>query len=246
MNVDYIGSQSVAQLIEMTGLTKFIISRVGQHKNVVPVYEHIVSGSNDKAVNSFVRWSQLTNNSLPYEMALFNSVEDSELSGEEVRNKKQGKILRFTFCLNEEKSFQEKQGQQQNVDVAMIVENALMKMQNAHNESALMKKLTELEQKIADYESEEEEEGDDLNQLSGSNNMTAILGLLANALGSGPAKPTTTINGLNPDQIGNIQRAIKTLSKYDDQIDTDLLKLSSIAETNPTTFKMLLNTLRSM
>ena len=110
----------------------------------------------------------------------------------------------------------------------------------------VLKKLEEMDNKIKELESEEDDDDDDLNQLSGGNNMTAILGLLANALGSNTPKAPTTINGLNPDQIGNIERAIKTLSKYDDQIDTDLLKLSSIAETNPTTFKMLLNTLRSM
>jgi len=51
---------------------------------------------------------------------------------------------------------------------------------------------------------------------------------------------------LQPIQVENINRAIKTLSKYDTDLDSDLLKLANLAETNTPTFQMLLKTLRSM
>ena len=41
-------------------------------------------------------------------------------------------------------------------------------------------------------------------------------------------------------------KALKTLYKYDKNLDTDLLKLSEIAENKPDTFNMLINTLRQM
>ena len=39
---------------------------------------------------------------------------------------------------------------------------------------------------------------------------------------------------------------MQILGKYDSSIDTDLLKLSALAENNTPTFEMLLKTLRSM
>ena len=248
MEVDYIGANSVANLIEITGLTKFVISRIGQHKNVVPIFEHISAGSNEKAINAFTRWATLTDNSLPYEMNLFNSIEDSEINGEEVRNKKQGKVLRFTFCLvkKQEIDFRQQPQQPQQIDVAMAIENALMKMQAKNNESELIKRLDAMQAKIDAYESEDfEEEDAELNGV-GSPNMTQLITLLAPLLSGNKKTAPTTINGLNNDQIGNINRAVKLLAKYDDQIDTDLLKLASIAENSPDTFKMLLGTLRTM
>ena len=47
------------------------------------------------------------------------------------------------------------------------------------------------------------------------------------------------------DRIENINKAIKTLYKYDKELDKDLLKLAEIAETKNETFKMLISTLRS-
>tara|TARA_R110000868_G_scaffold402001_1_gene677899 strand:+ start:360 stop:515 length:156 start_codon:yes stop_codon:yes gene_type:complete len=51
---------------------------------------------------------------------------------------------------------------------------------------------------------------------------------------------------LDADKIANINKAVKILAKYDSEIDTDLLKLSSLAENQTATFEMLLKTLRNM
>ncbi|MEI6508574.1 MAG: hypothetical protein WCO54_08805 [Bacteroidota bacterium] len=248
METDFNGAIQVANFIEMAGMTKFIISRVGQHKNIVPIFEHIEKGSNEKAVARFKEWASLTDNNLPYEMCLFNSIEDSELNGEEVRNKKQGKINKFTFCLNKQNQYSQQHQQQQkqpdNQNIQELIENALMKQQIKHENNEVLKKLAEMEQRFNDLENGDDD--DDESELSGLNNPNVmnIVAMLGKALGGG-TKPTA-INGLQPEQIKNINLAIKTLAKYDEFLDTDLLKLSNLAETNTATFEMLLKTLRNM
>lgn len=247
METDINGANQVANYMEMAGMTKFIISRVGQHKNNPPIFEHIEKGTNERAVTKFREWSSITDNNLPYEMYLFNSIEDSEMIGEEVRNKKSGKVNKFTFCLNKQNNALQVQAQrqpdQQN-NFQEQIENALMKQQLKYENNEVLKKLAEMEQRFSDMENEEEE--DDASELSGLNNpnLMNIVAMLGKALNGSP-KPTI-INGLQPEQIKNINVAIKTLSKYDEFLDTDLLKLSNLAETNTATFEMLLKTLRNM
>ena len=247
METDFNGAIQVANFIEMAGMTKFIISRVGQHKNIVPIFEHIEKGTNEKAVARFKEWASLTDNNLPYEMCLFNSIEDSEMNGEEVRNKKQGKVNKFTFCLNKQNNYSQHNQQMQKApdqqNIQELIENALLKQQIKHENNEVLKKLAEMEQRFADLENDED---DDSAELSGLNNpnLMNIVAMLGKALGNN-AKPTA-INGLQPEQIKNINTAVKTLSKYDEFLDTDLLKLANLAETNTATFEMLLKTLRNM
>lgn len=56
------------------------------------------------------------------------------------------------------------------------------------------------------------------------------------------------INGIDANQTkkDNLNKAIKILYKYDNQLDIDLLKLSELAETKTETFNMLINSLRTM
>lgn len=245
METEYQGANNVAAIIEITGLTKFRITRVGVNKNSVPVYEHIAAGSNEKAVAKFREWSSLTDNCIPYDMELFNTKEDSEERGEEIHNKKQGKILRFSFCLNKAEKYQQQQGQQQQGSTEALIENALLKQKAYYENNELMKRLEAMDQRLSEYIEAEEEEEDDRSELSGLNNPSIInlLGLLSKSLSGN--KPTV-VNGLQTEQINNINKAVKILSRYDDQIDSDLLKLANLAETNTATFDMLLKTLRSM
>lgn len=246
METDITGADKVAKQMELAGMSKFIICRVGQHKNNPPIFEHIDKGTNERAVSKFLEWASITDNNLPYEMHLFNSIEDSELIGEEVRNKKNGKINKFTFCLNKQNQFlqQQRPHQEQTNNITELIENALMKQQIKHENNEVLKKLAEMEQRFADLENEEEE--DDASELSGLNNpnLMNIVAMLGKALGNNP-KPTV-INGLQPEQIKNINTAVKTLARYDEFLDTDLLKLANLAETNTATFEMLLKTLRNM
>jgi len=95
---------------------------------------------------------------------------------------------------------------------------------------------------------EEEEEEKEVNGISPdmAQQMAQIMGII-NMF----KKPNTppTINGAEETQSNfkeNINKALKTLYKYDKNLDTDLLKLSEIAENKPDTFNMLINTLRQM
>jgi hypothetical protein len=246
METDITGADKVAKKMELAGMSKFIISRVGQHKNNPPIFEHIDKGTNERAVAKFLEWASITDNGLPYEMYLFNSIEDSELMGEEIRNKKNGKINKFTFCLNKQNQFlqQQRPHQEQTNNITELIENALMKQQIKHENNEVLKKLAEMEQRFSDLENEEE--SDDASELSGLNNpnLMNIVAMLGKALGNNN-KPTV-INGLQPEQIKNINTAVKTLARYDEFLDTDLLKLANLAETNTATFEMLLKTLRNM
>lgn len=246
MQTDYTGSPAIITLIEQTGLTKFVISRIGNNKNSIPIYEFTDRSSVDSCIAAFEKWSQIADNSLPYSMRLFNTKEDCEFTGEK-DVKAKGKVICFTFCLNKEQNYSSVQNQNQNVDVAQAIELALLKMQTKNNESLLLQKLTDMENKIAELESDDDDDIDDA-ALSGLNNpaIVNLLGMLGKALGGNKSAAPTTINGLNDVKIANINRAVKILAKYDDEIDTDLLKLSSIAETQPATFKMLIASLRTM
>jgi len=100
---------------------------------------------------------------------------------------------------------------------------------------------------MSEEEEEEEEKGilEGLNGLNIANIVTLLQGL--NLM-----KQTTNnkqaINGIddNSEFKTNINKAIKTLYKNNPKLDTDLLKLADISETNPSMFNMLLNTLRGM
>ena len=181
METDYIGANSVSNLIEITGLKKFIIARIGTHKNNVPVFEHIENSSNEKAVNRFREWASLTDNNLPYEMTLFNSVEDSESIGEEVRNKKSGKVLKFTFCLNKKENFIPVPNPvQSNPNVTEAIENALMKFQMKNNDNEVMKRLEALDLKINGYIESDEDEDQDADSMGGlSLNNPNIINLIS-------------------------------------------------------------------
>jgi hypothetical protein len=244
MEVDYTGANAVANLIGVTGLTKFVISRVGAStSNKVPVFEFIEKSSVERTKAAFTEWASLTDNVLPYEMALFKDLEDCQAEGDEIRNKKHGKIIKFTFCLNKQEKYQQQQTRtEQTQNITELIENALMKQQLRNDNNEVLKKLQEMEQRMLEMESEEE---DDTAELSGLNNPAVLnlISLLGKSLGGN--KPTV-VNGLQPEQITNINRAVKTLSKYDESLDTDLLKLANLAETNTATFEMLLKTLRNM
>lgn len=252
-NVDYVGAKSVAQIIEHTGLTHFIISRISGTRNSAPIYEFLSNNSNSKCLDAFNRWANITDNNNEYEMLLFNKIltNSNDVDAEKIlhnRNKEQS--LRFTFTLLKNNN-QNTQNNNQNIDVSQAIENALMKHTQAIEERESNRKIQALESKIdallnRELEEEEEEEEENLGALGG-NNLTNLIGLLTKLTGNKTNTPPP-INGvtLDSDKIKNINIAIKKLAKYDSQIDLDLLKLSEIAENNNGTFQMLLNSLRSM
>ena len=246
MQTDHTGVDEVAGAIKLSKKTKFRITKAGIQKNSFPVYESTDSTTNEKAVLRFLEWAEITDNCIPYNLELFSNKEEDEAAGLEY-DKKLGN-RRLTFKLNKEEKYSSHNQHQNNhpqYDKAAIIENALLKQKAFYENNELMKRLEAMDQKLNEYM--EEEEDDDRSELNGLNNpnIVNLLGLLTKALNT--SKPAV-VNGvtLQTDQITNINKAVKILSRYDDQIDTDLLKLANLAETNTATFEMLLRTLRSM
>jgi hypothetical protein len=244
MQTDNTGIEETAGAIKLSKKTKFRIIRAGINKNSYPVFECKDSTTNEKAVQRFLEWAAITDNCIAYEMELFSSKEEDEANGIEY-NKKLGNI-RITFKLNKEEKYQPHSQQQHSnqYDQTALIENALLKQKAFYENNELMKRLEVMDAKLNEYMNEEDEDDDEA-QLSGLNNPNIInlLGLLSKALSGN--KPTV-VNGLKSEQISNINNAVKILSRYDDQIDTDLLKLANLAENNTTTFEFLLKQLRSM
>ena len=245
MEFEVIGKDKVAQYIALSKTKKFIISKYGSQKHAIPIFEHLEEGSTDKSINAFLQWAEITDNDVCYILRVFNSVEDSIETGEEIRNKKSGKQLEIRFRLNKKAEFERQQTQTPQVDYSLAIENAIMKMQQKNADSEILRKLADLDEKINAIEDDENFEDAELNGI-GNPNITALISMLAPLINGKKNTSASVINGITPEKIKNINRAISILSKYDEQIDTDLLKLSSIAEKNPATFNMLINSLRTM
>lgn len=245
MEFEVVGKDKVAQYIALSKTKKFIISKYGSQKHAIPIFEHLEEGSNEKSIHAFLQWAEITDNDVCYNLRVFNSVEDSIETGEEIRNKKSGKQFEIRFRLNKKAEFERQQAQSPQIDYSLAIENAIMKMQQKNADSEILRKLAEMDKKInAIEEGDDDFEDAELNGV-GNPNITALINILAPLI-NGKKNTASVINGITPEKIKNINTAIKILSKYDDQIDTDLLKLSSIAEKNPTTFNMLINSLRTM
>ena len=252
-DIDLIGSKAIAQYIEHSGLTHFIISRISSQKNSAPIYEFLIGNSNTKCVEAFNKWASIVENENEYEILLFNKLlSDNGNADEEkiLHNRNKEKSLRVTFVLAKNKNYN--QNNNTIIDSQTIIENALLKQSQFFEEKENNRKIQALEKKIDELlnrELEEEEE----EELGGenNNNLANLIGVLTKLTGinANTKTPPPTINGVNsltPEKIKNINTAVKKLAKYDEDIDLDLLKLSEIAENNNGTFKMLLNSLRSM
>jgi hypothetical protein len=256
MNVDFIGVENVSKAIELSKLTKFTIYRASEKGHYTPIFECIDSDSNENAVEQFNELAKLLNPYIQYKITLFDFAETSlDANGQPVVKKGNNKTQKrhyFTFTLNTAPSLQPSQ-QPTNpnigLDVASLRADILKELSKSQEENAILKEIAELKKKFAELDEEDEEDEEDNNSLAGidKNQIAQILGLINMFK---PNQQPPTINGTDdktPDVFkSNINKAIKTLYKYDKQLDTDLLKLSEIAESKPDTFNMLLSTLRTM
>lgn len=254
MNVDFIGIENVSKAIELSKLTKFTIYRASEKGHYTPIFECIDSDSNETAVEQFNELAKLLNPYIQYKITLFDFAETSlDANGQPVVKKGNNKTQKrhyFTFTLNTAPSLQPSQqptNPNLGLDVASLRADILKELSKSQEENAILKEIAELKKKFAELDEEEEEEEE--SGLAGidKNQLGQIIGLINMFK---PQNQPTTINGTDektPDIFkSNINKAIKTLYKYDKQLDTDLLKLSEIAESKPDTFNMLLSTLRSM
>ena len=259
MQADYLGHENVSRAIELSKLTKFTISRAGNNGLFTPIFECLDSDSNANAVEQFNEVAKILNTNIPYKITLFDFAEiDTDENGTQKIKKRGGgrdhKKNTFTFILNNTAlNYQANQQQIQNnlgVDLANLRADIIKEISKQQEENAILKEISELKKKFAelDEEEEEEEEEKSVNGLTPdmAQQFAQIMGII-NMF----KKPNTppTINGT--EETGNnfkenINKALKVLYKHDKNLDTDLLKLSEIAENKPDTFNMLINTLRQM
>lgn len=256
-DVDVTGTSSVASLIEQSQLTKFLIQKTGAGKNSTPVFEFIkTTATNKQAKDTFLQWSsnvlQGGNNNNVYEILLFNDVDiiDNGTGEEELqRSKKKSNKMKFSFTLSpvSERSLGVLNGgYSENNNTAELVKLAVDRALAERDKNDLSKELQSLRNEIKEMREEEEEE--DLGEDKGNAIVNSLGALLLTKLG-GKTEPVV-INGApdgdHTEKLENINRAIKILWKHDKQLDSDLLKLGAVAESNPSQFNFLLNALRNL
>jgi len=260
MQVDIIGIDDVLKYIEATKLSKFTVQR-SSGAGYIPCFECIDSESNANAINEFRKWAEIVKNNMAYKLNCFDVAEliiDSN-GNEKIKksNKRSGK-MECTFVLNQGYannfgSNKSEQMEQSHFDMNDFKKQVIKELAEQNEKNEILNEIKALRQKFSDLEEEEEEEEEKQSGIAGipSEQISQIMGLV-NLFKGNQAPPV--INGV--DEVAdftemeikkqNINKAIKILYKYDKNLDTDLLKLSQLAETKTETFNMLITTLRGM
>jgi hypothetical protein len=255
-NTDYIGIENVSKAIELSKLTKFTISRANANGHYTPIFDCLDSDSNTTAVDQFNEIAKILNPSIPYKITLFDFAEVLEDENGQTKIKKGRNNTKknfFTFILSSSANIQSNSQQPNNFqgfDMASMRAELIKDISKQQEENIILKEITELKKRFAELdEEEEEEEEEQINGLGGidKSQLAQIVGLINMFK---PNNQPPTINGADENNQttfkDNINKAIKTLYKHNKQLDTDLLKLSEIAENKPDTFNMLISTLRTM
>lgn len=260
-NVDIVGIENVQKYIKASKLSKFTISRANTNGSYLSVFECLNSSNNENAVNEFTRWAEIINNSMPYKIVLFDFAEvTTDDYGNDKVKKTKGKSgkMESVFVINQSHSFVNNQqvNKESNIgfDLQAMRNDIINEISKKQEENAILTEIRNLSTRLNNLETQEEEEEEEEQKPNiggiGMEQIGQIMGLL------NMFKPTTTppvINGTETQsdeakQVfnSNLNKAIKTLYKYDKQLDLDLLKLSEIAENKPDMFNMLISTLRNM
>lgn len=249
MEADIIGLNKILDCIKGSGFTKLAVYRYPQNSGNIPVYENLNAKSNHELVKSFNEWGKNIDNSVIYEINLFDDVLVSfDENGQEKlkrNNAKNGKA-KFFIQFKKDNNNNSYSNGSSNTDMATIVGLVSENLRKSQEDNLILKELADLKSKITIMEEEEEEEEE--TGLAGlkAENIGQFISALQMLSGNKSQPTTSVINGVMEEKKENIKKAIGILYKYDPDLDQDLLKLSSLAENNNATFKMLLTTLRNM
>lgn len=245
MEADFVGLNKITDVLKSSGFSKCSIYRYPNSTGSLPVFQKLNTKNNHELVSSFIEWGKNIDNNVIYEITLFNNVDTIiDESGAEKVVKTKSKEEKAKFCIQFKKEASIGSNNTGSIEsIVGLVSDRMIKLQE---ENAIMSEIKAIKDKLTELESEEEEEEEesDLGALN-PNNLNMIMSAIQ-MLNGNSQQNKTTINGLTDDKKANIQKALKVLYKHDPDLDTDLLKLSDLAENNNSTFKMLLNTLRSM
>jgi hypothetical protein len=253
MQIDIQGLDNILKYIEASKLSKFTIARLGNNNGVTPLFECLDSDTNANAINEFKKIAEVLNNNCAYKIRLFDFAELIQNDSGEIKVKKSKNAsnkMEVNFCINSLANFQPTHQQNTNnvsgaFDIGNLRSEIIKDIAKQQEDNAILNEIRELKSKFAEMEEEEEEE--DNKNIGGieQNQLTQLMGLI-NLLKTNTNN--ATINGIDNNQTkkDNINKAIKILYKYDNELDKDLLKLSELAETKTDTFNMLIQSLRSM
>jgi hypothetical protein len=261
MQVDIIGIDDVLRYIEATKLSKFTVQR-SSGAGYIPCFECIDSETNANAVNEFRKWAEIVKNNMAYKLNCFDIAEVIiDANGNEKlkkSNKRSGK-MECTFVLNQghQNSFagnKNEQVEHQHFDMADFRKQVIKEIAEQTEKNEILAELKSMKLEIAELRQLDNlEEEEEVSKIAGipTDQITQIMGLVNMFR---PNQQPPVINGVEEVadftdldiKKANINKAIKILYKYDPNLDTDLLKLSNLAETKTETFNMLITTLRSM
>lgn len=257
MQVDIIGIDDVVKYIEATKLSKFTVMRQNG-AGYIPCFECLDSESNLNAINEFRKWAEIIRNNIPYKISCFDIAEivlDANGNEKIKKSKNRSGKMECTFVLNHNGigyNINKNEIENVPVDENELRRKIIKEISEQQEKNEILNEIKALRLKFAELEEEEEEEKQSTN-IAGipAEQITQIMGLI-NMFKGGQQQPI--INGVddvdNTNELEikkqNINKAIKILYKYDKNLDTDLLKLSNLAETKTETFNMLITTLRSM
>jgi len=248
MEADIIGLNKILDCIKGSSFTKLAVYRYPQNSGNIPVFEKLNAKSNHELVKDFNEWGKNIDNSVIYEINLFDNVLVSfdENGQEKLKrdNAKNGKA-KFYIQFKKDSNNNNYSNNSNNTDMTTIVGLVSENLRKSQEDNLILKELAELKNKITIMEEEEEEEETGLAGLK-PENIGQFISALQMLSGNNSQPTTSVINGVIEEKKENIKKAINILYKYDPDLDQDLLKLSSLAENNNATFKMLLTTLRNM
>lgn len=256
MNADYNSLESVVSLIVQSGLNKFKITRPNSPKNSIPVYESINTNSNADAVSKFKSWADLIENTNPYEMLLFDSIDAANT--DDVKGKK--KIVRFTFTLNggyrNNTPVTISGNSNNNVDQSTLIKQIVAEMQANQKED----RLSKLEQKIDSILNGDDEDDEDQYQPFDVNGLVLGVNTIINNIKGikNQNTPAAALNGpeeqnmqggkrkLTDEQTKRLMDALNVLKDIDPEIDQNIYKLALIAQKKPDMYKMAIQYLNSI
>ena len=248
MEADIIGLNKILDCIKGSSFTKLAVYRYPQNSGNIPVFERLNAKSNHELVKDFNEWGKNIDNSVIYEINLFDNVLVSfDENGQEKLKRDNAKNNKAKFYIQFKKDTNNNNySNGSNNDMATIVGLVSENLRKSQEDNLILKELAELKSKITIMEEEEEEE--EQTGLAGlkPENIGQFISAIQMLSGNKSQPTTTVINGVIEEKKENIKKAIGILYKYDPDLDQDLLKLSSLAENNNATFKMLLTTLRNM
>ena len=248
MEADIIGLNKILDCIKGSSFTKLAVYRYPQNSGNIPVFEKLNAKSNHELVKEFNEWGKNIDNSVIYEINLFDNVLVSfdENGQEKLKrdNAKNGKA-KFYIQFKKDSNNNNYSNGSNNTDMATIVGLVSENLRKSQEDNLILKELAELKNKITIMEEDDDEEETGLAGLK-PENIGQFISALQMLSGNNSQPTTSVINGVMEEKKENIKKAIGILYKYDPDLDQDLLKLSSLAENNNATFKMLLTTLRNM